>query len=130
MKINKIIIWGHELHDHTHSYIHNGFYIAFKHLGYEIYWLSDKEENTKLMNFDNCLILNHGLVSKYLPISKKSIYLLHNIHLISFNNNSDEKIPGKYYKSMEYGIPKKNIVMFQPGSGKVSVQNQPYIKKI
>ena len=30
MKINKIIIWGHPLHSHTHSYIHNGFFIAFK----------------------------------------------------------------------------------------------------
>src|SRR5690348_13238916 len=24
----KVIIWGHKLHSHTHSYIHNGFYHA------------------------------------------------------------------------------------------------------
>jgi Lrp/AsnC family transcriptional regulator for asnA, asnC and gidA len=34
--IKKVVIWGHKLHSHTHSYIHNGFYIAFKHLGYDI----------------------------------------------------------------------------------------------
>ena len=27
---DKIIIWGHKLHTHTHSYIHYGFYKAFK----------------------------------------------------------------------------------------------------
>jgi len=32
-KINKIIIWGHKLHSHTHSYIHSGYYEAFKKLG-------------------------------------------------------------------------------------------------
>ena len=34
MKITQIVIWGHKLHSHTHSYIHNGFYIAFQKMGF------------------------------------------------------------------------------------------------
>ena len=48
-KIKKIIIWGHPLHSHTHSYIHNAFYIAFKYLGYNNYWFHD---NSDIEGFD------------------------------------------------------------------------------
>ena len=40
MDLNKVIIWGHELHNHTHSYIHNAFYRTFKYLGYNVYWFN------------------------------------------------------------------------------------------
>ena len=31
--IKQVVIWGHKLHTHTHSYIHYGFYKAFNKLG-------------------------------------------------------------------------------------------------
>ena len=49
MKIDKVIIWGHFLHSHTHSYIHNGFYEAFKYMGYNTYWFDD---NSNIEGFD------------------------------------------------------------------------------
>jgi len=43
MKYSKVIIWGHPLYSHTHSYVHDAYYKAFKHLGYETYWFYDEE---------------------------------------------------------------------------------------
>jgi len=57
MKINKIIIWGHPLHSHTHSYIHNGFFIAFKELGYDTHWFHDNMNIDSSFDFSNSLFI-------------------------------------------------------------------------
>ena len=44
----RVIIWGHKLHTHTHSYIHYGFYKAFKHLNYDVYWLDEDDIHSEL----------------------------------------------------------------------------------
>ena len=82
---DKVIIWGHKLHTHTHSYIHYGFYKAFKHLNYDVYWLDDNDINNDMnnniynnLNFDNCLFITEGQVDKNIPINESSIYILHN----------------------------------------------------
>jgi hypothetical protein len=76
-KIEKVIIWGHKLHSHTHSYIHYGFYNAFKKLNYDTYWF-DNLDNTDDFNFDNCLFITEGQVDANIPINNNSIYILHN----------------------------------------------------
>ena len=88
MNINKIVIWGHELHDHTHSYIHNGYYLAFKQLGFETYWFADKEENITKIDFNNTLFLTHGIQSQYIPSNGTSLYILHNFTQV---RNIDKK---------------------------------------
>jgi hypothetical protein len=40
----RVVIWGHSLHSHTHSYIHYGFYQACKSLGYDVTWLSGEDK--------------------------------------------------------------------------------------
>ena len=68
----KVIIWGHKLHTHTHSYIHYGFYKAFKHLNYDVYWLNENDMNNdkfKNFNFDNCLFITEGQVDKNIPMN-------------------------------------------------------------
>ena len=40
----KVIIWGHKLHSHTHSYIHNAYFTTFKKLGFETFWFDDKDD--------------------------------------------------------------------------------------
>ena len=52
----KAIIWGHKLHTHTHSYIHNAYYKAFKKMGYETHWF-DNNDDVSGFNFDNCIFL-------------------------------------------------------------------------
>ena len=39
----RVIIWGHKLHTHTHSYIHYGFQRRFKHLNYDVYWFDNND---------------------------------------------------------------------------------------
>jgi hypothetical protein len=78
MKFSKVIIWGHLLHSHTHSYIHAAFYKAFQYLGYETYWLDNTLKNKTCMNFDNCLFLTECQVDSFLPINKNCKYILHN----------------------------------------------------
>lgn len=80
IEFNKVIIWGHKLHTHTHSYIHDAFYKAFKYLGYDVYWFDD---NTKLDNFDftNCLFLTEHQVDNKIPIRDDCKYILHNSYV-------------------------------------------------
>ena len=114
MNLNKVIIWGHTLHNHTHSYIHNAFYITFKHLGYEVYWFNEDGQNNYpqneiLNNFDNSLFIVHGLESKNLPLNNKSFYLVHNLEWVG----TEFKIPKNHVLKNNKGIPANNILTFQ-----------------
>ncbi|CCB84978.1 putative uncharacterized protein [Parachlamydia acanthamoebae UV-7] len=74
---DKVVIWGHKLHSHTHSYIHNSFYQAFKHLGYTTYWFDDLDY---VGNFDfaNSLFITEGQADQNIPIRHDCQYILHN----------------------------------------------------
>ena len=119
MNLNKVIIWGHTLHDHTHSYIHNAFYRTFKYLGYKTYWFSTEGENNYLTegspdNFENSLFIVHGLVSHKLPLNNTSIYIAHNVEFVGNNR----KIPKKHILlntvySETIGILPANILTLQ-----------------
>lgn len=74
---DKVIIWGHKLHSHTHSYVHNAFYKAFKYLGYETYWFDDQDD-TSHFNFSNSLFLTEGQVDNKIPLRSDCRYILHN----------------------------------------------------
>lgn len=76
MEINKIIIWGHLLHSHTHSYIHNGYYVAFKEMGYDTHWFDD---NSDISNFDfsNSLFITEQQVDNKIPKRKDCLYFVH-----------------------------------------------------
>lgn len=73
----KIIIWGFRLHSHTSSYVHYGFYRAFKDLGYEAYWFDDNDDVSH-MNFDNSVFITEGQVDSHIPLNKTCKYFLHN----------------------------------------------------
>ncbi len=72
----KVVIWGHKLHSHTHSYIHNGFFVAFKHLGYPTYWFDDKDDVSNF-DFSNSLFLTEGQVDERIPLRDDCQYILH-----------------------------------------------------
>jgi hypothetical protein len=72
----KIVIWGHPLHSHTHSYIHYGFYRACKSIGYDVEWLDDKSENVDLS--DSIVITSNGVIQN-LPFVDSSTYFIHNL---------------------------------------------------
>jgi hypothetical protein len=116
MNLNKVIIWGHQLHNHTHSYIHNGFYIGFKYLGYKVYWFNENGVNNypipnEQIDFNNSLFIVHGLESKNLPLNNTSFYIGHNVEWINNNNFIIPKCHVLLNKTE--GIPSQNIINLQ-----------------
>jgi hypothetical protein len=76
-KIKRFVAWGHKLHTHTHSYIHNAFIRAFQHLGYPTLWL-DKNDDISEIDFEDTLFLTEGQVSQNIPALPSCYYILHN----------------------------------------------------
>jgi hypothetical protein len=75
MKYSKVIIWGHPLHSHTHSYIHEAYYRAFKHLGYDVYWFHDSEYPEDF-DYKNSLFIGEGFADRNIPINRSSCYCI------------------------------------------------------
>lgn len=74
---DQVVIWGHKLHTHTHSYIHERFYRAFQHLGYPTYWF-DNQDDVRKFDFARTLFLTEGQVDQKIPLREDCIYILHN----------------------------------------------------
>ena len=85
MNLNKVIIWGLKNSNHTHMYIHQAFYKAFKYLNYETYWINDIKEYNGDIN--NSLIIFSGSLDRSSPppIIDSCFYLLHNTTLNTKN---------------------------------------------
>lgn len=76
MILNKIIIFGYsDLTKYTHSWIHNGFYKAFKYLNYKVYWFDEKKED---FDYNNSLFIVECGYQNKIPINNTSYYVLHN----------------------------------------------------
>jgi hypothetical protein len=73
----KVVIWGHKLHSHTHSYIHQRFFEAFKYLGFPTYWLDNQDDLSRL-DLSNALFITEGQVDQNIPLRKDCLYILHN----------------------------------------------------
>lgn len=110
MNFNKVVIWGHKLHTHTHSYIHYAFFKAFKALGHDVVWYDDKDDLSNI-NFDNCLFLTEGQVDGKIPINKTSKYILHNCRGEKYADvdKSNKVIIQFFHKDvLKYGCTKLN----------------------
>jgi hypothetical protein len=75
--VAKVVLWGHKLHTHTHSYIHWGFSRAFAHLGYATYWF-DQHDDLSTFDFANTLFITEGQVDAGIPIRDDCYYIIHN----------------------------------------------------
>ena len=76
IEIDRVIIWGHKLHTHTHSYIHYGFYKAFEHLGYPVYWFDDNDF-PKDFDYSKALFIVANAVDLNVPLRDDSYYIFH-----------------------------------------------------
>ena len=72
-----MIIWGHLLHSHTHSYIHYAFYRTFKHLDFDTEWI-DSIADIGNLDMSGVLFIVEGQVDGNIPLRKDCKYLLHN----------------------------------------------------
>ncbi len=82
---SQVVIWGHKLHSHTHSYIHEAFYRAFKALNYKVYYL-DKTDDISNIDFSNSLFLTEGQVDTGIPLREDCFYILHNTAWEKYEN--------------------------------------------
>lgn len=89
-QIKKVIIWGHKLYSHTHSFIHNGFFKTFKHLGYDTYWF-DNNDNVNDFDFSCSLFLTEGQVDSKMPLRDDCYYILHNVVQEKYINSTINK---------------------------------------
>jgi hypothetical protein len=90
LEVQKVVIWGHKLYSHTHSFAHYGYYKAFKNLGYETYWFDNKDDVSKF-DFRNSLFITEGQVDARIPLRKDCYYVLHNVHLEKYHENLEKE---------------------------------------
>lgn len=76
--MKKVIIWGHKLGSHTHSFVHFGYYRAAKFLGYDTYWMDDNDDVSNF-DFSNSIFITDSSnpISEKIPIRKDCIYFDH-----------------------------------------------------
>jgi hypothetical protein len=92
----KFIIWGHKLHESTHSYIHNANKKALDFLGYETYWIDHRDDTSSIDFSDAVFIVEHSR-SYGMPFIKECKYVQ-----TSFNDEFNEN-----------EIPEKNVIRFR-----------------
>lgn len=73
----KIVLWGHKIYSHTHSYIHVAFAKAFRYMGYEVHHFDDSDDVSHF-DFRNSLFITEGQVDKKIPLRQDCYYVLHN----------------------------------------------------
>lgn len=111
--LKRIVIWGHELHSHTHSYIHNGFCRGFTHLGFETHWLPDRPQQD--VDVENALIFAHNVACDHLPMSLSSYYVMHNVPCTPHPDHPDQLVPNSILETSvpPCGILKSHILTLQ-----------------
>jgi hypothetical protein len=72
----KVIIWGHKLHTHTHSYIHSSYFKAFKSLGFETLWL-DKNDSLGSTELEGTLFFSEDQAKAGMPVRDDCFYITH-----------------------------------------------------
>lgn len=126
LSFEQVVIWGHKLHSHTHSYIHEGFYRGFQYLGYPTFWFDDADDVTHF-DFSNSLFITEGQVDKKIPLRSDCEYILHNCHDDKYQKQLDQHqwISMKTYRDgritpeLEMIAPfiyqdKKNKIVYMP----------------
>jgi hypothetical protein len=88
----QVVIWGHKLYSHTHSYIHNAYFIAFQHLGYKTLWL-DNTDDISGIDFTGSFFITEGQVDQNIPVVLDSYYLLHNCDMKKY----EDVLPKSHY---------------------------------
>lgn len=129
MKYSKVIIWGHPLYSHTHSYVHEAYYKTFKYLGYDVYWFHD-EDYPLDFDYSNCLFIGEGFADKNIPINETSCYyIMYCPSPIKYQNAEryvDVRMTAVNFKDhiQEYSVDKDNSIKLGPACFFVPKTNQ------
>lgn len=129
MKYSKVIIWGHPLYSHTHSYVHESYYKTFKYLGYDVYWFHDDDYPLDF-DYNNCLFIGEGFADKNIPINETSCYyIMYCPSPIKYQNAEryvDVRMTAVNFKDhiQEYSVDKQNSIKLGPACYFVPKTNQ------
>jgi len=72
-----VVIWGLSNIRHSHRYIHRGFYESLLQSGINVTWVSDSKRSQSAVE-KGSVVIAVGFASKFLPIRKDAMYILHN----------------------------------------------------
>lgn len=135
MKYSKVVIWGHPLYSHTHSYVHEAYYRGFKSLGYDVYWFHDGDYPEDF-DYTNCLFIGEGFADAKLPINDSSCYMImycpSPIKYKEAGRYIDVRMTAVNFKDhiQEYSVDKSKVTKLGPAcyfdpktSNKVRVKN-------
>ena len=112
MKYSKVIIWGHPLYSHTHSYVHEAYYRAFKNLGYDLYWFHD--EDYLIMYCPSPIKYQES--GRYIDVRMSAVNFKDHIQEYSLDKNTTTKIgPACYFvpKTLEKVKVKNEYVDYE-----------------
>jgi hypothetical protein len=87
LEVKRVVIFGHlpntqwswraGFYSHTHSYIHQGYFRAFKHLGYETHWINGRSRGLENLPVKDTLFFTEGQAEGNLPLSLQAGYVTH-----------------------------------------------------
>ena len=124
-KFDKVVIWGHKLHSHTHSYIHQAFFRAFDRSGVAVHWFDDNDDVSGV-DFNRCLFITEGQVDKKIPLVNSSFYVLHNCYDPKykplFEINQAMVLQVYTDDALKYNLLKVDMCTYQDRSGKCLYQ--------
>ena len=77
-KLTKVVVWGHPLYSHTHSYVHFGWVKALRHMGYEVYWFH-ADEYPNGFDYTNTLFITEcsSGADRNIPLHASNVYFVH-----------------------------------------------------
>lgn len=97
--LTRIVVWGHPLGSHTHSYIHQGFYHALEQIpDIDIKWCADLVAFNQLDQTDQpTLFLSEGQVLQDMPDLPQHYYLLHNSERHWLKSQENHRVGFQFY---------------------------------
>lgn len=97
IEINKVVIWGLRDSCDTMKFVMDGFFKAWKHLNYDVYWVNSIEElESNNIDFSKCLVWYATPFSRSPPpIKKDNFYVGHNTD--DFEKEVINKIGKQHY---------------------------------
>ena len=119
MNYKNILIIGHELHSHTHSYIFNGIYKALIALNYNVDWIQNDDDINKVKSLISSkiqydIIITELYYNKNIPIIENCTYIIQQPFLELFKKSDNSYETDDFMKSYFKNIPKQNIILWRP----------------
>lgn len=77
-RLTKVVVWGHPLHSHTHSYVHFGWVKALQYMEYDVYWFHAHEYPSDF-DYTNTMFITEcsSGADANIPLHASNVYFVH-----------------------------------------------------